>query len=63
MARQALEMALGRGGDQAAVKTRNGFDFYGGVSQGVEKRTKVRTRVVTSALLELCLLYTSPPWR
>lgn len=53
MARQALEMALGRGGDQAAVKTRNGFDFYGGVSQGVEKRTKVRTRVVTSALLEL----------
>ena len=53
MARQALEMALGRGGDQAAVKTRNGFDFYGGVSQGVEKRTKVRTRVVASALLEL----------
>lgn len=53
MARQAIEMALGRGGDQAAVKTRNGFDFYGGVSKGVEKRTKVRTRVVASALLEL----------
>lgn len=53
LARQAIEMALGRGGDQAAVKTKNGFDFYGGVSKGVEKRTKVRTRVVASALREL----------
>lgn len=53
LARQAIEMALGRGGDQAAVKTKNGFDFYGGVSKGVEKRTKVRTRVVASALQEL----------
>ncbi len=53
MARQALDMALGRGGDQAAIKTKNGFDFYGGVSKGVERRTKVRTRVVASALLEL----------
>ena len=53
MAKQAIEMALGRGGDQAAVKTKNGFDFYGGVSKGVEKRTKVRTRVVASALQEL----------
>ncbi len=53
MARQAIDMALGRGGDQAAVKTKNGFDFYGGVSKGVEKRTKVRTRVVASALQEL----------
>ena len=53
MAKQAIEMALGRGGDQAAVKTKNGFDFYGGVSKGVEKRTKVRTRVVSSALQEL----------
>ena len=53
MARQAIEMALGRGGDQAAVKTKNGFDFYGGVSKGVEKRTKVRTRVIASAMTEL----------
>lgn len=53
MARQALDMALGRGGDQAAVKTNNGFDFFGGVSKGVERRTKVRTRVVASALAEL----------
>lgn len=53
LARQAIEMALGRGGDQAAVKTANGFDFFGGVSKGVERRTKVRTRVVASALSEL----------
>lgn len=46
-------MALGRGGDQAAIKTKNGFDFYGGASKGVERRTKVRTRVVASALSEL----------
>ncbi len=50
---QALDMALGRGGDQAAVKTTNGFDFYGGVSKSVERRTKVRSRVVASALQEL----------
>ncbi len=49
-ARQALDMALGRGGDQAAVKTAQGYDFYGGVSKGVEKRTKVKTRVIASAL-------------
>ena len=55
MARQALEMALGRGGDQAAVRTQNGFDFYGGISRGVERRTKVRTRVIASALRELML--------
>ena len=36
MARQALEMALGRGGDQAAVKTRNGFDFTAGYPRGGE---------------------------
>lgn len=53
MAKQALDMCLGRGGDQAAVKTANGFDFYGGVSKGVEKRTKVKTRIVASALSEL----------
>lgn len=52
-ARQALEMALGRGGDQAAVKTDNGFDFYGGVSKGVERHTKVKTRIIANSLLEL----------
>ena len=52
-AQQAMEMALGRGGDQAAVKTENGYDFYGGRSQGVERRTKVRTRVMAKTILEL----------
>ena len=52
-ARQALEMALGRGGDQAAVKTDNGFEFYGGVSKGVERHTKVKKRIIANSLLEL----------
>lgn len=52
-ARQALEMALGRGGDQAAVKTDNGFEFYGGVSKGVERHNKVKTRIIANSLLEL----------
>ena len=52
-ARQALEMALGRGGDQAAVKTDNGFEFYGGVSKGVERHSKVKTRIIANSLLEL----------
>ena len=50
---QALEMALGRGGDQAAVKTVNGYEFYGGFAKGVEKRTKVKTRVIAAALNDL----------
>ena len=50
---QALEMALGRGGDQAAVKTVNGYEFYGGYAKGVEKRTKVKTRVIGAALCDL----------
>ncbi len=54
LARQALDMALGRGGDQAAVKDKNNdYQFFGGVSKAVEKRTRVRTRVVASALKEL----------
>ncbi len=52
-ANQALDMALGRGGDQAAVKNKNGYEFYGGVSKGIEKRTKVKTRIVAAALTEL----------
>lgn len=53
-ARQALDMALGRGGDQTAMKnTDETYRFFGGVSKGVEKRTKVRTRVVASAIAEL----------
>ena len=53
-ARQALEMAQGRGGDQTAVKRLNNFEFFGGISsKGVEKRTKVKTRVIAAALKEL----------
>ncbi len=52
-ARQTLDMALGRGGDQAVIKTQNGFDFYGGRSKSVEKRTKVRARVIASALQQM----------
>ncbi len=52
-ARQTLDMALGRGGDQAVIKTKNGFDFYGGMSKSVEKRTKVRSRVIASALQQM----------
>lgn len=53
MSRQALDMALGRGGDQASIKTRSGFEFYGGTLKAVEKRTKVKTRIIASALSEL----------
>lgn len=53
MASQALDMALSRGGDQVAVKTFNGYDFFGGQSQGVERRTKVRTRIVADSLRDL----------
>lgn len=53
MAAQALDMALGRGGDQAAVRTADGFAFYGGVSQSVEKRSKVKSRIVAAALTDL----------
>ncbi len=53
MASQALDMALGRGGDQAAVKTKEGFEFYGGVLRSVEKRNKVRSRIIATALCDL----------
>lgn len=43
-ARKALDMALGRGGDQVAIAVKDDYEFYGGVSGGVEKRSKVRTR-------------------
>lgn len=50
-ARQALDMALGRGGDQVAVKEAESYKFFGGVSKGIEKRDKVRTRVIASSLI------------
>ena len=48
-----IEMALSRGGDQAVIKTPLNFDFYGGKTVAVERRTKVKSRVMASALGEL----------
>lgn len=53
MARESIDIALGRGGDQAAVKTVDGFEFYGGISHGVEKRSHVRSRIISRALCDL----------
>ena len=49
----ALDMALGRGGDQAAVKEKEGYSFYGGLSRSVEKRSKVKARIIAGSLTEL----------
>lgn len=50
--KNALNMSLGRGGDQVTIKNNNSYEFFGGKSQGLEKRSKVRTRVVAAAILE-----------
>jgi c-di-AMP phosphodiesterase-like protein len=52
-ARLALDMALSRGGDQVVLKTISGYEFYGGRSNNLEKRTKVKSRVVASSFSEL----------
>lgn len=52
-ARQALDMAIGRGGDQAAVFKNDSYEFFGGMSKGIEKRSKARTRIVASAISKL----------
>lgn len=49
----ALDMALGRGGDQAVIKDAAGFVYYGGKSRETEKRTKVKARVKALALINL----------
>ena len=49
-AREALDMARGRGGDQAAVKNGDSYEFFGGISTGREKRGKVKTRAFAAAL-------------
>jgi len=48
-----IEMALSRGGNQAVIRNRYGFEFYGGRPQRVERRTKVKARVMASAFGEL----------
>ena len=48
-----LDIALGRGGDQAIIKKDSKYEFFGGKSKEVEKRTKVKSRVIAGALQEL----------
>ena len=52
-AQSSLDMALGRGGDQAVVRAGERQSFYGGKSNAVEKRTRVRARVIAHALRDL----------
>ena len=49
----AIEMSLSRGGDQAVVKDRINFNFYGGRTKEAEHRSKVRSRVTANSLMEL----------
>ena len=52
-ARNAIELALGRGGDQAVMKTPQEITYFGGKSQQVEKSTRVKARVKAQALREI----------
>ncbi len=52
-ARLAMDMALGRGGDQAIIRDEANFTFFGAKTREVEKRTKVKARVVSHAFREL----------
>ena len=52
-ARNAIDLALGRGGDQAVIKTPESVTYYGGKSQQVEKNTRVKARVKAHALREI----------
>ena len=52
-AQVAAELALSRGGDQAVIKNRLSFDFYGGRGSEIERRTKVKSRVMATTLAEL----------
>ncbi|MED4473311.1 MULTISPECIES: DHH family phosphoesterase [Bacillaceae] len=54
LAQSCLDLALGRGGDQVAIKDESGkVRFYGGKTNPMEKRTRVRARVISHALTEL----------
>ena len=53
LARMAMDMALGRGGDQAVVKTEKEIKYFGGKAQTVEKQTRVKARVKAHAFREL----------
>ena len=49
----SLDLALGRGGDQAVVKVDDNYEFFGGKSKAMEKRNKVKARVIGEALKQL----------
>jgi len=49
----AMDIALGRGGDQAVIRKEGKYSFFGGKTQEVEKRTRVKARVISHALEEL----------
>ena len=54
LAQSSLDLVLGRGGDQVAIKQPSGkVKFYGGKTNPVEKRTRVRARVISHALRDL----------
>ena len=56
LAQSSLDLALGRGGDQVAIKQKNGkVRFYGGKTNAMEKRTRVRSRVNSHALRDFVL--------
>ena len=56
MSQSGLDLALGRGGDQVAIKSANGnVRFYGGKTDPMEKRTRVRARVISHALKDILL--------
>ena len=52
-AKAIIDIALGRGGDQAIIKQEGKYYFFGGRTQEIEKRTKVKARIVAQALEEL----------
>ncbi|WP_419743974.1 DHH family phosphoesterase [Macrococcoides bohemicum] len=56
LAQSSLDLALGRGGDQVAIKNMNGnVRFYGGKTDPMEKRTRVRARVISHALRDILI--------
>ena len=54
-AQATMDIVLGRGGDQAAIRENEKYQFFGGRAEEVEKRTKVKARIVAHALEELML--------
>lgn len=52
-ARRSLDMALGRGGDQAVLCTKAGFEFFGGRIKSPERRSRVKSRVIANVLSEM----------